>query len=526
MATKNLNTRIQLKYDEHANWVTNKAKVLLKGEIGFENVTLQDAYGHEVPHVLAKVGDGTKTWEKLPYLYANALDVYSWAKKTQDDFVNDLLTLADDEGITVEQKLIAAGFTKDSAVTALQNALNDLKGRVTTAEGKITALEESRATKTELAQEKAALQANIDKKVDQTAYNAKIEEIEGDITSINTAIDNLNNTYATDAELNTAIEGVQNQINALDDTYATDEELAGVKTELQGKINLKADQSALDTLSGTVASNTTAIGVNADNISTNAGVIAEVKTKVDAFFADDAKIEGTVDTLREIQNYIDTHGEAAGNMTAAIQKNTEDIAANASSILANKNAIDAEKERAEAAEKANADNIAENAGVIEDIIDGTTPVAKATNADTAANAQKLGNQDPSYYAKASDVTSLTNTVNNLDDKVEDIVDGTITVAKATDAAKLGGIDAANYAQKTDVTTSINTAIGELDSSVMVTTPAEGFNVLTGVNQTDGKLSGMQEIKLHNIAKTGNVNDLVQTDGDYIIFNCGSSTELI
>lgn len=27
-----------------------------------------------------------------------------------------------------------------------------------------------------------------------------------------------------------------------------------------------------------------------------------------------------------------------------------------------------------------------------------------------------------------------------------------------------------------------------------------------------------------IAKTGNVNDLVQTDGDYLVFNCGTSTD--
>ena len=29
-----------------------------------------------------------------------------------------------------------------------------------------------------------------------------------------------------------------------------------------------------------------------------------------------------------------------------------------------------------------------------------------------------------------------------------------------------------------------------------------------------------------IAKSGNVNDLIQIDGDYIIFNCGSSSEVI
>lgn len=35
-----------------------------------------------------------------------------------------------------------------------------------------------------------------------------------------------------------------------------------------------------------------------------------------------------------------------------------------------------------------------------------------------------------------------------------------------------------------------------------------------------------DIALAEIAATGNVNDLVQTSGDYLIFNCGSATEVV
>lgn len=57
MAT--LNTRIVIRNDSSANWLTNKSAVLLKGEIGIE--FLADG------KVKMKVGDGTKTWEQLPY---------------------------------------------------------------------------------------------------------------------------------------------------------------------------------------------------------------------------------------------------------------------------------------------------------------------------------------------------------------------------------------------------------------------------------------------------------------------------
>lgn len=57
MAT--LNTRIILRNDSTANWLTNESAVLLKGEVGIE--FLADG------KVKVKIGDGTKTWAQLDY---------------------------------------------------------------------------------------------------------------------------------------------------------------------------------------------------------------------------------------------------------------------------------------------------------------------------------------------------------------------------------------------------------------------------------------------------------------------------
>ena len=54
-----LNTRIVLRNDSSAHWLTNEAQVLLKGEVGIE--FLADGT------VKMKVGDATKTWGELPY---------------------------------------------------------------------------------------------------------------------------------------------------------------------------------------------------------------------------------------------------------------------------------------------------------------------------------------------------------------------------------------------------------------------------------------------------------------------------
>lgn len=73
------------------------------------------------------------------------------------------------------------------------------------------------------------------------------------------------------------------------------------------------------------------------------------------------------------------------------------------------------------------------------------------------------------------------------------------------------------------TAGITAAIGALDADFDV---SDSKKVMTGVTQVDGVLTKIDEVTLSNIAFTGNVNDLVQTSGEYIVFDCGSSTKNI
>ena len=63
-----LRTRIILRNDSSANWLTNEDVVLLKGEVGVE--FLADG------KVKMKVGDGTKTWAELSYFGGEESHVY------------------------------------------------------------------------------------------------------------------------------------------------------------------------------------------------------------------------------------------------------------------------------------------------------------------------------------------------------------------------------------------------------------------------------------------------------------------
>ena len=82
-----LMTRIALKYDSYANWVSNNP-VLLAGEVAIATIPVGDHNTmptgfQNLPNVVMKVGDGSSHYNDLKFLSALAADVYEWAKAEQ-----------------------------------------------------------------------------------------------------------------------------------------------------------------------------------------------------------------------------------------------------------------------------------------------------------------------------------------------------------------------------------------------------------------------------------------------------------
>jgi len=89
LGQKIIDTKIKLKYDTLANWLTNQSVVLLEGEIGLCFVpAITSGTTTTAPTVLFKVGDGKTTWAKLPWGSGLAADVYEWAKKDTPDYAD------------------------------------------------------------------------------------------------------------------------------------------------------------------------------------------------------------------------------------------------------------------------------------------------------------------------------------------------------------------------------------------------------------------------------------------------------
>lgn len=140
MPEKILNTRIQLKYDTYENFTTNNP-VLKAGEVAIATVPTGGSLQQVTPPaVVIKVGDGTSTYNALPFASALAADVYAWAKKAN-------LEVADMPNITTAKVTDFATATDariDTKINAIDATVNATAGQfitgITQTDGKITAV--------------------------------------------------------------------------------------------------------------------------------------------------------------------------------------------------------------------------------------------------------------------------------------------------------------------------------------------------------------------------------------------------
>lgn len=194
--------------------------------------------------------------------------------------------------------------------------------------------------------------------------------------------------------------------------------------------------------------------------------------------------------------------------------------------------------------------------------------AKATNADLTAANQKITAleevvKDITGVEGDGEVVSvskqITDAINNLD-KADAAVDGkyvsavsqengVITVTRADlptipdvevaqgavtsesgEVAVVTGIEVdTNNKHKLNVTRATAITADGVDAKIQAldaTITATAGSVLTGITETDGVLTGKTEVALADVAFSGNVKDLVQTEETYVLFNCGTSSDVI
>lgn len=377
MATNTLQTRLALKYDSYSNWTNTDTEgvggnlVLLPGEIGICAIENKSQGAETAPTVLFKVGDGTSPFRLLKWASALAADVYDWAKAK--DIV---LTETAVEGSTVKAKTLEfRGATGNVISTVSLNFIT---------EAEVKTITDSIAA--ELA-----------------AVTDRVEETEGNITNITktggiidtriaTATDAINDKLGTIPEDKTLIDLIDSAIGAVTD-------------------NIETNAANIASLTTTVA-----------NLETKDTAIESRLDKVEAFFgtASDREDGGyehlskALDTLVEIQSYLDGDGSSASSLISRVAQNEKDIAAIETNIDTIEAAI-----AAQAGDILSLQQLTASTGAIYNAIgEATTLASTANTAAATADGKAVAAQNAADAITAYIGTAESGLVKDIKDSVE------------------------------------------------------------------------------------------------------------
>ena len=348
MATKELQTRIALKYDSYENWLnTDEAGkggnlVLLPGELGIceipgtvksfeengKTVTVETA-----PTVLFKVGgakndDGSlKAFKDLPWASAKAADVYNWAKASEVKRVGKELVFVGGNADGTDKKIAFDYVTEDEVkaitepiaedlaelsgvVDGIKQSLETLMGAETGSVSDAIAAAEGRAAADATEKANAAeTNAKTYAKGLDDATNLRVDEVATDVRENAEAI--AANTTAIGAE----------ETRALAQEAAIRDEFAAADLAINNKIGTSADDKDTATVYGAIA-----------------------KAKADA--ADDASAK--VAALTAEGGAVKANADAIAENAEDIAKLVEDLGTEASERKAADEALDGRLERVEA----------------------------------------------------------------------------------------------------------------------------------------------------------------------------------
>jgi len=300
-----INTRIQLKYDTLSNWILSSTGANpfkpLKGEICIAEIPAgTNNSGLTPPSIGIKVGDGTHTFQELPWIQAVAGDVYGWAKaENKPNYDASEIAATERNGQT-------NGSTVQAILTAVQNSLatltggesgQSIAGQITAAiqnldytdtaeDGKfVTSVSETdgviSVTRDNIAVvDIVGLQDALDAKQDNLAFNGTYNSSSNKVateSTVNSAISGLTDTLTGTpgaGKTITAFDEVDGKVSAaFSDIQINESQVTNLTTHLDAKAPL-----ASPALTGTPTAPTADAGTNNTQIATTAFVKDAVDT--------------------------------------------------------------------------------------------------------------------------------------------------------------------------------------------------------------------------------------------------------
>lgn len=348
------------------------------------------------------------------------------------------------------------------------------------------------------------------------------------------------NVFAKDADGSLNLLGFADAVAGAQLVKSADGKVSWVKPDATTVEGLQTAVSTLQTTIGDensglvkqVNDNSTAIEILNGNNTTEGSVAYQIAQVV-------AGADASYDTLKEIADWISTHGTDAAAMNTQITTNKNDIAALKTQVGAEpvatqiSTAIDAALKDGESEKYALASDLSDATGKIAalegkvgetsvtDQIDAALKVDGADKYALASHTHEIGNitglQDVlNSKAAASDITSLQSSVDGLTAKAHE--HSNKTILDSISEEKIAVWDAAQA----------NT-IESIKLNGTVVTPSEDKSVDISIPNATSEVSGLVKVDDVTIKSTDGVigvkaisTDLLEQGTQTLIFNCGNA----
>lgn len=521
---KQINTRIQLKYDSYENWVSSNT-LLKAGEIAIAYLTTAEAVKPgeaDTQHpILFKVGPGN--FNSLPWSSALAADVYGWAKA--ETAVLNGQKIEFKTGDVVKHEIDLSTFATEAEVnTIIANYYTKVQvDNLLTSEVTRSNAYADQAEEDALQAAKAYTDAEVEKITTGAGY-ATTTYVDNKVAAHETVVTNTLKSYSTTEQMDAAIDADVKVVNDALDAYKTsnDAAVAGVKATAEAAQTASQVSDAIDTkiaaldLANTYEAKGETAKVNTalESYKTEvANTLGNYYTKTDAdtaFMTQDEvdahvnkvitdAVEGdALTSLTELVQYINTHGGDAAEMATAIENIEKQL-----------NGIDA----------------------------GTGTVKKYV--DDAITALKIGD-----YAKAADLTELAGRVAVLEaidhdayiayaDQAEadakTYADGLAANYDAAGSAANAEAAAKSYADDL-IAEEVNRANKAYDAKDAAAT-AKTEAITAAKTETESQIAALniaqyaKSADLAKVATTGSTDDL-EGGSEIWTFYCGTATEVV
>ena len=540
MATKTFNTRISLKYDTYTNWTTNNP-VLLAGEAAVCVVPADAGTGLNEPAILLKFGDGTSSFTELSWASAIAADVIPSLKGSNptlpatsitglEDFISGAiqdtnttyqLVQNGNTSFKLQSKENASAPWVDVSTITITYTLTEGTANGTVAfNGTNVAVHGlgSAAYTNSTAYDAAGAAAGV-----QTALTGTAEDTASDLTL--NGLKKYVDQEVTGAVADAASEA-QDLINALDMSAvsAGAGQVIGSVSQTDGVVSatLKTltasdiptiEQSQVNGLTAALAGKQDTLVFNtAYNASTN-----KAATMTD--------VQNAVSGLSGAMHYVGESTTDPSTGTATVEGHEDWVSGDVVTYQSKEYVYDGENWR----ELGDESSYAIKGSIVD--------------ADIAANANiaqsKIANLVTDLAAKATP-QDITNAINGLDMTTVTVATGskvgTITqtngvVSVTTAAIVADDIPALPQSKITNLTTDLAAKASQTDLTALTgrvgTLETDNTANKEDIAQLQTDVANKIDASaVSQIGKTGNINDAIQNSGDYLIFNCGSSSSVI